>query len=46
VTDHRIGLSLKNLQQVMEGDALRDIIDALKKHNDEATLEDMLEQAS
>lgn len=42
VTDHRIGLTLKNLSSVMEGDGLQDFIDSLKKDHDESVLEDML----
>ncbi|KAI0789207.1 peptide chain release factor 1 [Abortiporus biennis] len=43
VTDHRIGLSLKNLESVLEGDALQDILDALaEKHRDDL-LQDALE---
>lgn len=41
VTDHRLGMSLKNLDQVLDGDALQDFLDALaKKHRD-----DLLEEA-
>ena len=45
VTDHRIGLTLKNLTSVMEGDGLEDFIDALKRDHDESVLEDMLSDA-
>ena len=41
VTDHRIGLSLMNVESVMEGEGLRDFLDELaKKHQD-----DLLEEA-
>lgn len=41
VTDHRIGLSLMNVESVMEGDGLRDFLDELaKKHQD-----DLLQEA-
>jgi peptide chain release factor 1 len=43
VTDHRIGLTVKNLEGVMEGDGLRSFIDALKKDYEESLVEDMLE---
>ncbi|GLB41103.1 putative chain release factor [Lyophyllum shimeji] len=42
VTDHRIGLTLKNLSSVLEGDGLQDFIDALQKDHAESVLEDML----
>ncbi|RDB26689.1 Peptide chain release factor 1 [Hypsizygus marmoreus] len=42
VTDHRIGLTLKNLSSVLEGDGLQDFLDALQKDHDETVLEDML----
>lgn len=35
VTDHRIGLTLKNLSAVMNGDGLQDFTDALTKNHDE-----------
>ncbi|PPQ82689.1 hypothetical protein CVT25_009419 [Psilocybe cyanescens] len=44
VTDHRIGLTLKNLHSVLEGDGLQDFIDAVAKHHEEALLADMLEE--
>jgi peptide chain release factor 1 len=43
VTDHRIGLSVKNIQMVMEGDGLHEILDALKKEGERAELEEMME---
>ncbi|KAG6837018.1 hypothetical protein H0H93_016225 [Arthromyces matolae] len=42
VTDHRIGLTLKNLTSVLEGDGLQDFIYELQKNHDESVLEDML----
>ncbi|KAF8066832.1 hypothetical protein FPV67DRAFT_1417323 [Lyophyllum atratum] len=42
VTDHRIGLTLKNLSSVLEGDGVQDFIDALQKDHAETVLEDML----
>ncbi|KAG5650411.1 hypothetical protein H0H81_012348 [Sphagnurus paluster] len=45
VTDHRIGLTLKNLSSVLEGDGLQDFIDALQKDHAETVLEDMLSAA-
>ncbi|CAL1707323.1 unnamed protein product [Somion occarium] len=42
VTDHRLGLSLKNLESVLEGDSLRKILDALaKKHQDDLLQEEL-----
>ncbi|KAG6914824.1 hypothetical protein DXG01_015125 [Tephrocybe rancida] len=45
VTDHRIGLTLKNLSSVLEGDGLQDFIYELQKDHDESVLEDMLSGA-
>ncbi|KAG6844395.1 hypothetical protein H0H87_007207 [Tephrocybe sp. NHM501043] len=45
VTDHRIGLTLKNLSSVLEGDGLQDFIYELQKDHDESVLEDMLSAA-
>lgn len=42
VTDHRIGLTLKNLSSVLEGDGVQDFIDALQKDHAETVMEDML----
>ncbi|KZT19345.1 hypothetical protein NEOLEDRAFT_1142196 [Neolentinus lepideus HHB14362 ss-1] len=44
VTDHRIGLSLMNLDSVMEGNGLETFVDALKKKHDEEVVEMMLEE--
>ncbi|KAJ2919489.1 hypothetical protein MD484_g946, partial [Candolleomyces efflorescens] len=43
VTDHRIGLTLMNLTSVLEGDGLEVIVDAIKKHQDETAMEEMLD---
>ncbi|KAG5645957.1 hypothetical protein DXG03_004749 [Asterophora parasitica] len=45
VTDHRIGLTLKNLSSCLEGDGLEDFIDALQKDHAESVLEEMLGDA-
>ncbi|KAJ7173992.1 hypothetical protein C8R43DRAFT_873720 [Mycena crocata] len=42
VTDHRIGLSMKNLTSVMEGDGLQDILAALQRNHEESQMEEML----
>ncbi|KDR79099.1 hypothetical protein GALMADRAFT_265618 [Galerina marginata CBS 339.88] len=44
VTDHRIGLTLKNLNSVLEGDGLQTFIDAVAKHHEESTMADMLDE--
>ncbi|KAF8913492.1 hypothetical protein CPB85DRAFT_1375562 [Mucidula mucida] len=44
VTDHRIGLTLRNLSSVIEGDGLGEFIDALQKNDDETTMEQMLQE--
>ena len=43
VTDHRINLTINNLDAVLEGDGLGLITDALKKNHDAAVMEDLLE---
>ncbi|KAF9527183.1 hypothetical protein CPB83DRAFT_768846 [Crepidotus variabilis] len=45
VTDHRIGLTMKNLTSVMEGDGIELFIDALKQDNAESAMEAMLEES-
>ncbi|KAF8954711.1 hypothetical protein BDZ97DRAFT_1674230 [Flammula alnicola] len=45
VTDHRIGLTMKNLTSVMEGDGLQIFIDAVEKHHNESIMLDMLDEA-
>ncbi|OCH85323.1 release factor [Obba rivulosa] len=42
VTDHRLGWSVMNLLSVMEGDALRDILQALEEKHGEEQLEELL----
>ena len=44
VTDHRLGMSLKNLTSVMEGDALQDLLKALQQRHHDELLEDVLSQ--
>ena len=43
MTDHRVGLTMKNLPSVMEGDDIQLFIDALKRDHAESVMEDMLE---
>ncbi|KIM43633.1 hypothetical protein M413DRAFT_68664 [Hebeloma cylindrosporum] len=43
VTDHRIGLTMKNLTSVLEGDGIQLFIDAVSKHHDESVMLDLLE---
>ncbi|CUA71997.1 Peptide chain release factor 1, mitochondrial [Rhizoctonia solani] len=43
VTDHRVGLNIKNLESVMEGDALEEIIWALQRDHEATVLEDLLQ---
>ena len=42
VTDHRLGLSVKNLENVMEGDGIEHIIDQLVRNHHESRLEEAL----
>ncbi|CDO74079.1 hypothetical protein BN946_scf185043.g129 [Trametes cinnabarina] len=44
VTDHRIGLSVKNLNLVMEGDGLQEFIRALQQRHHDEMLEEVLEE--
>lgn len=44
VTDHRIGMTLSNLDAVFEGDHLRMIVDELQREHEESTIEDMLNE--
>jgi peptide chain release factor 1 len=44
VTDHRIGLSIRNLSSVMEGDGLQEFVSALQQDHEETQLEDLLEE--
>ncbi|KAL5504872.1 MRF1 [Sanghuangporus vaninii] len=43
VTDHRIGMTVKNITSVLEGDTLQDIIDAIQKSHRQELIEEMLE---
>jgi peptide chain release factor 1 len=45
VTDHRIGLTLHKLEEVLEGTALDELIDALVAHNQAGELAAMSENA-
>jgi peptide chain release factor 1 len=42
VTDHRIGLSIKNLTSVMEGDGIQEFVAAMRRDHEESQMEDML----
>ncbi|KJA21732.1 hypothetical protein HYPSUDRAFT_165114 [Hypholoma sublateritium FD-334 SS-4] len=44
VTDHRIGLTMKNLTSVMEGDGIQHFINAVERHHAEGVMLDMLEE--
>ncbi|KAF9244264.1 hypothetical protein BU15DRAFT_86165 [Melanogaster broomeanus] len=45
VTDHRIGLSLMNLQSFMEGDGVQDFLDAIKRNWEEEMMEEAVSEA-
>ncbi|KAF9235869.1 hypothetical protein BU15DRAFT_50858 [Melanogaster broomeanus] len=45
VTDHRIGLSLMNLQSFMEGDGVQDFLDANKRNWEEEMMEEAVSEA-
>ena len=42
MTDHRLGLSFKNLENIMEGDGIEQIIDQLGRDHQESRLEEAL----
>lgn len=42
MTDHRVGLSVKNLENVMEGDGIGEIINQLGRNYQESQLEEAL----
>ena len=42
MTDHRLGMSVKNLPVVMDGDGLSDFIEALQQRHHDELLEDAL----
>jgi len=44
VTDHRLGMSVKNLASVMEGEGLQDILKALERRHEQDLLQDVLEE--
>ncbi|KAI9001163.1 release factor [Trametes punicea] len=44
VTDHRIGMSVKNLSLVMDGDGLQEIIKALQQRHRDELLEEVLSE--
>ncbi|RPD61963.1 peptide chain release factor 1 [Lentinus tigrinus ALCF2SS1-7] len=46
VTDHRLGMSVKNLDSVMEGDGLQDFLKALQQRHHDELLEDVLSERS
>ena len=45
VTDHRIGFTTMNLQNVMDGERLESIIEALRKQHEVETMQELLEDA-
>ena len=45
VTDHRLGLSIRNITAVMEGDGLREILDGLMARHEADVLESILADA-
>jgi len=45
VTDHRIGFTTMNLQNVMDGETLESIIEALRKQHEVETMQELLEDA-
>lgn len=44
VTDHRIGLTITNLDSVLEGDELQYVIDELQKDHEESVMADLLNE--
>jgi protein subunit release factor A len=44
VTDHRIGFSVKNVEGIMEGEALIEMLDKLKEWREKEALELLLEE--
>ena len=45
MTDHRIGFTTMNLQNVMDGERLEPIIEALRKQHEVETMQELLEGA-
>ena len=44
MTDHRLGMSVKNLTLVMDGDGLQDFLKALQQRHHDELLEDVLSE--
>ncbi|KAG8911321.1 hypothetical protein FRC02_006681 [Tulasnella sp. 418] len=44
VTDHRIGMTISNLEEVFEGERLSLIIDELQKDHQESVMEELLDE--
>ncbi|KAG9311303.1 hypothetical protein JVU11DRAFT_8391 [Chiua virens] len=44
VTDHRIGLSLMNLQSLMEGDGVQEFLDAMRRNWEEEMMEEAVSE--
>lgn len=42
MTDHRIGLSMMNLQSVMEGDGIQDFLGALRQNWEQEIMEEAI----
>jgi len=45
VTDHRIGLTMRNLTSVLEGDGIQVFIDDVKQYHAESVMEKLLEES-
>jgi len=45
VTDHRIGLTMKNLTSVLEGDGIQVFIDGVNRDHAESVMEQLLEES-
>jgi peptide chain release factor 1 len=43
VTDHRIGMSLSNLDLVLEGEGLMPLVDGLRLDHERAIMDELLE---
>ena len=46
ITDHRIGLTINNIQGMMEGNLLGEFIDELRKKHKEEQLDNLLKDAT
>lgn len=42
MTDHRINLSVNHLEEILEGDGLEPIIEALRQDHEMSLMEDLL----